>query len=649
MIYLRRSTRINKVYGTFNSVYLFYVLLAIGFIFPVGTAKGADDHYLDSLISLARVENLHRDRNWQILLHYKPTDAASPKSLVDDQKFFLAPDGKTNPAGELEMTLRGLFRDDLKGDDAIRCRFPARFAWLQERLGIDSGRLPAVNCQELDEALSAADPKRTVLVFPSAFINSPASMFGHTLLRVDNGYQSELLAYAVNYSAKAENETNGFAYAFKGIFGLYRGYYSVSPYYEKVKEYNDIEHRDIWEYHLALTEDETRRIVLHVWELKGIYSDYYFFDENCSYNVLFLLESARPSVNLTDRLPLWVIPSDTIRVVRDAGLVTAIKYRPSQGTRIRHLSSFLASNDQQVALDIANGRTSSEAVQKTSRPAPEKGRIFELAAEFLQYRYSHKELEKDEYNRMFHATLKERSLLGQTAGSVPPVPEPIPPDEGHATAKVGLDAGTWQGRFFTELSGRFAYHDIMDQDDGYINGAQIKFGDTAIRIYPGDGQTQLQRLHFIDILSLTPRSLMFKPLSWKVNTGFDQEVMHDGDEHLLFRLNTGGGLTWDAHGMGLLFIMAETDLNLSDTLQDFFGLGLGMSAGLVSNATGAWKIGLFLSGFYYPIFEEHTRLQAVLVQNFRINRNNGIAMSIRGEHTFGYDRYEAKVGWNLFF
>ena len=226
---------------------------------------------------------------------------------------------------------------------------------------------------KLDEALSAADPKRTVLVFPSAYINSPASMFGHTLLRVDNSYQSELLAYAVNYSAVADNETNGFAYAFKGIFGLYPGYYSVSPYYEKVKEYNDIEHRDIWEYHLTLTEDETRRLVLHVWELQGIYSDYYFFDENCSYNVLYLLESARPTLNLTDRLPLWVIPSDTIRVVRDSGLVSSVRYRPSQGTRIRHLASFLAPDDQLAALAIANGRTTPESVRETSRPASGPG------------------------------------------------------------------------------------------------------------------------------------------------------------------------------------------------------------------------------------------------------------------------------------
>jgi hypothetical protein len=189
----------------------------------------------------------------------------------------------------------------------------------------------------------------------------------------------------------------------------------------------------------------------------------------------------------------------------------------------------------------------------------------------------------------------------------------------------------------------------MDPDEGYIKGAQINFFDTAIRVYPGNSQAQLQRLHFIDILSLSPRDLLFKPFSWKVNTGFDQEIMADGDEHLLYRLNTGGGLTWGIGSLGLLFLMAETDLNLAADLDNTFAAGIGGSAGLVGNITEAWKVGLTLSGFYYPVFQEHSRLQAVLSQNFRVSRNNSIAVSLKGERTFGYERYEVKAGWNVYF
>ena len=33
---------------------------------------------------------------------------------------------------------------------------------------------------------------------------------------------------------------------------------------------------------------------MHTYEMDKIYSDYYFFDENCSYDLLFLLDAARP-------------------------------------------------------------------------------------------------------------------------------------------------------------------------------------------------------------------------------------------------------------------------------------------------------------------------------------------------------------------
>ena len=497
------------------------------------------------------------------------------------------------------------------------------------RLGIPVEQLPAVTCKKLDEALAVADPKKTVLVFPSAHINSPASMFGHTLLRIDNSYQSELLAYSVSYAA-VSTETNGVAYAFKGIFGLYPGRYSILPYYEKVKEYTDIEHRDIWEYHLNLTEEETRRMVLHVWEVQGTFSDYFFFDENCSYNLLFFLEAARPSVQLTDRFFYWVIPSDTIRVVRDAGFVAAVKYRPSQGTKIRFIASQLSRGDQLLARDVAEGRSAPDSVQQDLRLPAEQGRILELAAEFLQYRYSRGELAKDEYNSQFHTILKQRSRLGDAAGVAPVVPVPVRPDEGHATGRVGIAAGLRQGDVFSEISGRFAYHDTMDPDDGYIPGAQINFGDAALRYYPGDDRLQLQRLHFIDILSLSPRNVFFQPLSWKVNTGFDQEVLADGREHLLFRLNTGGGFVSDSPWPGLMFLLAETDLQLADSLQDKFAIGFGGSAGFFGNITADWKAGLTFSGFYYPLIDDHSRLQATLAQNFRIDRNNSIALSLKG-------------------
>src|SRR5690606_40623126 len=43
---------------------------------------------------------------------------------------------------------------------------------------------------------------------------------------------------------------------------------------------------------------------------------YYFFDENCAYRLLALIDLARPSVDLVDQVStLRAIPSDTVRLV----------------------------------------------------------------------------------------------------------------------------------------------------------------------------------------------------------------------------------------------------------------------------------------------------------------------------------------------
>jgi hypothetical protein len=104
--------------------------------------------------------------------------------------------------------------------------------------------------------------------------------------------------------------------------GHLRFYTATSAFFHiiaKIQEYGDFDHRDIWEYRLNFNADEMRRMLYHIYELDNIFSYYYFFDENCSYSLLFLLDAARPGLALSDefysRFFTWVIPIDTIRGV----------------------------------------------------------------------------------------------------------------------------------------------------------------------------------------------------------------------------------------------------------------------------------------------------------------------------------------------
>lgn len=286
--------------------------------------------YVEDLARKALDLRLFEERGWKALLHYGKSIRGEDRSKIDDKKFFLSPHGRTDPQAELEATLRSFFLADSKDGQSSICRFPARYAWLTEHLNIDRAQLPAASCSERDKSLGAIDAKSAVLVFPVGHINSPASMFGHTLIRIDGSSKSNLISYAVNYSA-ANTDSNGLQYAWKGLTGMYKGYYSLMPYYDKVREYNDLEHRDMWEYSLNLTTPEVERMLNHIWELQNIESSYYFLDENCSYNLMFLIEVARPELHLTDKAGFFVLPTDTVRSVMDAGIVEEVKYRPYKG------------------------------------------------------------------------------------------------------------------------------------------------------------------------------------------------------------------------------------------------------------------------------------------------------------------------------
>jgi hypothetical protein len=528
------------------------------------------------------------DGYWKSLLHY-----AGKRSRIDDPSFFIAPTGKEDPQAELLATVDGFFEPASEGDKHPSCRFPARREWITERLGISPGVFPAVACGEYSDYIEKVEPTRAFLVFPAGYLNNPASMFGHTLIRIDGGYENPLLGYAVNYAARTP-ESNGMVYAVKGLLGLYPGYFSILPYYQKVKEYSDLEHRDMWEYRLNLTAPEVRRMTAHIWELKDIWSDYYFFDENCSYNLLFLLDAARPSLDLATHTGLWVIPSDTLRLVQEAGLVSETKFRPSMGRRMALLAKGLTRDGVKGALAAARGE-----VPATALPAGDGGRALELSAEYLQYLYGKEKVSVEEYRPRFLSIVTRRS---SAAGELPEPEQPAPPETGHRTARIWAGGGRGAGEPFVEAGFRPAYHDLLDPQKGYTEGSQILFLDTALRYLPKREELLLERLTLVDILSLSPWDPVFKPTSWSVRGGVERRLVPEGDA-ITAELQTAAGITLQA-GRGSAALLAGTELFLSNGLRDKASPGAGVSAYLVQEPLSGVRLSVKGDAFFHPVTRE---------------------------------------------
>lgn len=625
----------------------FYILTLLSALIFALQVQAKDLPYLTFLLESARQKELHKDRYWHTLLHYKKS-AFGLRSLIDDPKFFLSEEGKYNPEAELEATIKAFFQEVDDESKHPVCKFIARYTWIKGKLNLNSSRLPIPECGRFEALMNDIKPESVSLIFPTAYMNSPASMFGHTLLTVETANRSKLLSYAINYSALTD-ETFGPLFAIKGLFGFYKGYFSILPYYAKIQEYSDVSDRDIWEYPLNLSAEETKRLLMHLYELELIYSDYYFFDENCSYDLLFLLDAARPSLDLTDQLRWWVIPLDTIKTVKKNGLITGAVYRPSKSTKIKHIASLLQKTGQQKALSIAKGELEPDILLKQEGPNEEKIRICDLASEYLQYQYANKKIDQKPYQERFLKILRGRSFLGGSDEDPYRIPAPTRPDRGHDSNRFSLGVGIKEDDFFQEIEYRPAYHDLLDNEKGYKEGAQIVFASIALRYYFSDEILELENLDFIDITSIAPRDKFFQPISWKIKTGLERRILEDGKDHLLYRLNPGGGFSYKNDLLGLWYVMMETDFNLSGALEKNYAAGIGASAGFIKSLTDFWKIHFFTRDIYYGLGDETNAFEVSLLQNFTISTNMSLTAKISRSISHDFYQPDATLNWKIFF
>jgi len=481
-----------------------------------------------------RAKELHlaNQRYWQILLHMD-----NNVSEIDDKNFFFAKDGNRNPQHELEATLEAFFSNENKDDNSSICKYPARYTWLKDEL--NAVNFPEANCVEYDKILKRVDPKSTTLVFPSAHINSPASMFGHTFLRINSSYDSKLLSYAINYAADADpDKENGVIFAIKGLVGGYFGLYSLLPYYEKLKEYRDSEQRDIWEYDLNLTQVETMRMFRHIWELNGTHSYYYFFTQNCSYNMLWLLESARPTLTLRKHFHFQVIPLETVHIANLEGLIKSLHYRPSKRTILLKYEELIEKRYIHLPIELAESKINvTTIVENNDIEMNQKRYILESATEYLEYQFSRGKIKKERYLELFHQFTTQRAQLGIMESIH--IKTPANPLQSHRAFRVQTGLGKKEGEIISYLGIRPAYHDLEDSNYGFLRGTQIEF--LNLLLSNSKGETKVEDATIISIVSLAQRSSFFHSFSWRTHIGWNNDYLNDKPT---FNFDVGAGYSW---------------------------------------------------------------------------------------------------------
>lgn len=573
-----------------------YIVSLLSLLFSLPAS--ANISYLQTLIAAADEKNLADERHWHRLMHYE-TSAGQLKSMVQETYFFNAADGATNPRAELHATLAALVLNPTIAirDEPARCVFPARYEWLDRQLGFDPDKLPQPNCERFAKWYAGLNPQQAYLVFPEAYNNGPSSMFGHTLLRIDGDKQAGLLAYAINYAADVEAD-NALFYAIKGLTGGYPGSYGIFPYYEKVKEYGHHESRDVWEYPLQLKAAELERLVLHLWELRTAHFPYLFLTRNCSYELLSMLEIARPDAELTNEFPVQAIPIDTIRAVaKTPNLLGKPIYRPAKGTELEHQLSQLDSSQQQCVHALANGEAQLDDACLSSQPALQQAQILETAQAYLYYGFHNDIFSREEMAPRSRKILIARSQIDIEDPFTDVPPPATTPEQGHLTARLALGVTHTRQQQKNQtsllLQLRPAFHDQLDSSAGYSAGAQINFLDIKAHYLPERESLRLSQITLIDIMSLSPRDLFFKPISWRVATGLRRQPsqpIHTATlNNLGFYLQGGAGVTYGNidRFSGYGFVLGSADAN--EDLNSGYRVALGGALGVRAEYNHRWN------------------------------------------------------------
>lgn len=590
-------------------------------------------------LQAVQVDQLAEDPEWLALLHINQgaTIHSRGESYVDDDNFFLADNGQADRHAELSVTIAALQPEGAED----RCRFPARYRFLARKLAWQETE-PLAHCADYLEWRAQIPDGRAVLVFPASYLNSPSSMFGHTLLRLDDSAEPESVwhSWAVNFGALTSGQDNSLLYVYRGLAGGYPGRFAIVPYVTKIQEYSHLENRDIWEYSLTLDDEQMARLIDHLWELQDINFDYYFFDENCSFRLLELLDVARPGENLIEGFRLAEAPVNTVRTLYDNDLVGEREYRPSKAVELRADIDALTPEEQRMAKALLDDPT---------RAAADEFSQFALQRQHLMARTAFRALRFSERKHDRTSDVARRSYQLLTLMRNTPAPEPVAipvpssPETGHGTQMIGIGGGQREAADFGELYYRFTYHDLVDNHQGFLNGAEIEGLDFRLRSTESD-DLKLESLDVVKIRSLAPRNRFLKPLSWTVHGGLERAAVF-GERRLVRFVQGGAGLSWRAGPLqpyALAIARVENNSEYTPLLQSGAGAQLGALWYFerVAVQTG-------VEGIYFGNDDYRHRWQVDI--NVPLSRQNGLRLSWQRDGWRGDGDSGFGLAWRHYF
>lgn len=475
------------------------------------------------------------DPAWLKLMRYEKT-MFGYESEVDSKNYFFAQNGKHSPESELKASIVALSSPLDSVEDVNkhpRCQFPGRFLYLKKK-NLISLNADFSMCEEYKTYQKKIDINSLSIIFSSYYINRPASAFGHTFLKIDSSARkdNDLFSYGVDYSAQVTS-SNPFIYGVYGIFGGFFGRFTSMPYFLKLREYNDLESRDLYEFKLNLSEEEIKFAEAHLWDMNNALFHYYYLTENCSYHVLRFIDAISPHHDLMPTFYSATIPVDTLyALLENKKIIKEVTLRPSLQKRLNDLIENSNSHQNKLIRTALKDENLS-SLSSSSLSEKEKAESLDILAQFIDYKYSNEILLKSKDEEAVKVQdFKREILISRSQIDVDALTfqnkykiEKI--DLGHKARRATLSSLSRQdGVKGINFQNRVALHEITDRAGDIFSNFSLEMGKVDIDFYDKEN-IQVNKLELASVLALRPWTILEKTFSWNFSVGLGNSRVHE--------------------------------------------------------------------------------------------------------------------------
>jgi hypothetical protein len=143
---------------------------------------------------------------------------------------------------------------------------------------------------------------------------------------------------------------------------------------------------------------------------------------------------------------------------------------------------------------------------------------------------------------------------------------------------------------FGELRFKFAYHDLLNNDLGYIPFQQVDFPNVTLRYTAEPGSVWLERLGVLTVTSLTPMDDLEKQLSWKVDLSYiSPKDLTCSNCHVVMLNGLAGANNSFFSNKTLVYGLALLDFQAGSSLTNGFRLMPTLLTGVLANPFSQFK------------------------------------------------------------